>query len=281
MKQKNKRGGWLFFLFAIGLFCLQMGYFFLHSRYFIEYVDNRIFYVINILIVVFMALSIRLLLTVYKKWWLVSIASILILIQVNLLVNHSSRIKQIVSISPDLRNVLVVKENRETGDASYYRSHYGIFARQKENLPYKTKGEYQAEWLANDVAAVTYKAANDTIHQYIGTYGDRNGGISHSYVGPSIQGQWEEGNVRVISAPEGISIHKDGSVENYDWEHIVQFGTLAVVLVKNNEAVWTIALNDNFKSHSNEAAPPSGEIILYKATMENTEPIILKYVSAI
>ena len=52
MKQisKNRKiAGWLFFLFAIGLFCIQMGYFLLRSKYDVEYADNRIFYVINII----------------------------------------------------------------------------------------------------------------------------------------------------------------------------------------------------------------------------------------
>ena len=67
-------------------------------------------------------------------------------------------------------------------------------------------------------------------------------------------------------------------MESYDWENIVQFGTIAVVLMKNNEAEWTIALNENFKSNSNEPAPPSGEITIYKATMDKNEPIRLEYV---
>ena len=53
--------------------------------------------------------------------------------------------------------------------------------------------------------------------------------------------------MRLISAPEGITIDYNGEMESYDWENIVQFGTIAVVLTKNNEAEWTIALNENFK----------------------------------
>ncbi|MEH7009447.1 hypothetical protein V7087_01285 [Neobacillus niacini] len=72
MKQTNNRrkkiSGWLFFIIAIMLFCIQMGYFFLHSRYNVEYADNRIFFVINIIVFVSMFFSIILLLTLTKKW---------------------------------------------------------------------------------------------------------------------------------------------------------------------------------------------------------------------
>ncbi|MEH7009446.1 hypothetical protein V7087_01280 [Neobacillus niacini] len=136
------------------------------------------------------------------------------------------------------------------------------------------------KWLEKDIAAVTYIATDNKIHQYIGTYGDRNGGSSYSYVGPSIHGQWEGDNVRVTSASEGITIDNNGEIESYDWESIVQFGTIAIILMKKNEAQWSIALNENFKSNSNDPIPPSGEITIYKATMNDNEPITLEYESS-
>ncbi len=200
------------------------------------------------------------------------------------MINHSKRINHIVSISSDFKNVLVIKENRATGQAIYYRTYYGIFARPKETLPYRTIGEFKVKWLEKDIAAVTYKDSIHSIHQYIGTYGDRNEG-SYSYVGPSIHGKWQAGSVRMISDSEGITIDNNGEVESYDWKNIVQFGTIAIVLMKNNEATsmnnneaqWTIALNENFNSNSNSSIPPSGEITLYKATMDINEPLKLGY----
>ncbi|MDR7077368.1 hypothetical protein J2Y03_002392 [Neobacillus niacini] len=195
------------------------------------------------------------------------------------MINHSSKTKHIVSISPDLKHLFVIKENRALGLSTYYRTYYGIFARQKESLPYKTNGEFKVKWIEKDIAAVTYQTPNWKIHQYIGTYGDRNGGHSYSYVGPSIHGQWQWENVRVTSATEGISIDYNGEMERYAWENIVQFGTIAIVLTKNDQAEWTIALSANFKSNSNEPIPPSGEIILNKATIGKNEPIRLEYVA--
>ncbi|MEH7114685.1 hypothetical protein V7124_20350 [Neobacillus niacini] len=284
MKQisKNRKiAGWLFFLMAIGLFCIQMGYFVLRVKYDVEYADNRIFFLLNILIVIFMGVALFLLLSVTKKWKVIitSIIVMIVVLQGGLLVSHSSKIKHVVSISPDFRHVNVIKENRMLGRATYYRTYFGIFARPKEELPYNTKGAFKVKWLEKDIAAVTYLTPDGGLHQYIGTYGDRNGGYSYSYVGPSIQGQWEWENVRVSSAPEGITIDYNGEMESFNWENTVQFGTIALVLTENNQAKWTIALNGNFKSNSNEPAPPTGEISLYKVTMDENEPIKLEFVT--
>ncbi|QGM30488.1 hypothetical protein GI482_08920 [Bacillus sp. N3536] len=281
MNRKYKKiGGWLFFLMAIGLFSVQMGYFFLKSRYVIEYVDNRFFYVINILIVLAIFLSLFLLLAVNKKWKMiiVSITVVILFIQGVFITIHSYQTKHILSISPDFKNVVVIKEDRKAKQAKYYRSYYWIFAREKEILPYKTKSEFKVKWVEKDIAAVTYKSADSKIHQYIGTYGGRDEG-SYSYVGPSIAGQWQGDNAMVISSLDGITVVHNGKTEKFKWDSVVQFGTLAVVLVQNNEATWMIGLSENFNSNSNELIPPSGEIVLYEATMNNNDPITLKYLS--
>jgi hypothetical protein len=278
----KKSGGWLLFLAAIGLFCLQMGYLFLHSRYDVEYTDTRLFYILNLLIIACMTASILLLYSFSKKvkWIIASITTVLVLLQAGLLVHHIDQTNQVTSLSPDWKHLFVIKENRETGEAVHYRTSYWLFARPKESLPYMTSGEFKVKWLEKDIAALTYKADDGTIHQYIGTYGDREGGVSYSYVGPSIQGTWEGKNARVISTTEGITIDNNGEMKRYDWDSVIQFGTLAVVLLRNNQAHWTIALNEDFKSNSNEPAPPSGTITLYKATMDHVESVTLKYVSS-
>ncbi len=147
----------------------------------------------------------------------------------------------------------------------------------KKKLPYQTNGKMKVEWLANDVAAVTYKTADHKTQQFIGTYGDRGSGRSYYYVGAEIHGKWEGGNAEVISDQEGITVTQNGETELFDWDHIQQFGTLAVVLMKDDEAVWTISLNENFKVDSAASTPPSGNISLYKATMKENKPITLQF----
>lgn len=276
----KKITGRILFILSIALFVFQMGYLFLHASYELEYTDNRLFYVFNILMVAGMAASIFLLFSIPKKWRIISYvtAGILILLQGGLILNHSQQTKQIVSFSPDMKNQFVLKEDIKTGEAVYYRTYYRIFARPKEVLPYKTQGQFKLKWLENDIAALTYQAANKSIHQYIGTYGARDSDISYTYVGPTIQGKWQGNGARIDSRPDGISVNYNGKSGQYSWDNVVQFGTIAIVLMRDGEAEWTIGLNENFQSHSNDPLPPSGEITLYRASMDRVEPIRLTFV---
>ena len=281
MKQNTSKWkkvmGWMLFLVAIGFFCMQIGYLVLHERFQVEYVDNRLFYIINIVCLVCLTLAILLLLQSTRKFIMIisSISALLIIGHVFLLISSNNEIKNITSISPDWKHVLSIKENMESGEAIYYRSYYGILARPKEVLPEQTIGEYQVEWLAEDVGAVTYKAANNTTQQFIATYGDRGSGISYYYVGAQTHGNWQGDNVELVSGPEGITVTENGEAEIFQWDDIHQFGTLAIVLKKNGEAAWTIALHENFQVDTGTIEANEGNILLYKATMENAEPIVL------
>lgn len=284
MKQTNKSTriiGWILFVFAIGFFCLQMGYFYVHANYQAEYVDNRIFYLVNILFVICIALAMWLLLHTKKRWKQIGVgvvAVIFMIANVVLMVNSNKQVKNRTSISPDLKHVFSVKEDIESGEAVYYRSYFNILARPTEKLPYKIDEVFSMEWLANDVAALTYGAPDNTIHLFVGTYGSRDNSQSYHYVGAEMQGEWADGNTRVVSNTDGISVSKNGETESFDWDHIVQFGTLTVVLMNDNEAAWTISLNKNFESNTNASIPPSGDITLYKAAMEKNKPVTLHYV---
>lgn len=281
MKQNTSKWkkvmGWMLFLVAIGFFCMQIGYLVLHERFQVEYVDNRLLYIINIVCLVCLTLAILLLLQSTRKFIMIisSISALLIIGHVFLLISSNNEIKNITSISPDWKHVLSIKENMESGEAIYYRSYYGILARPKEVLPEQTIGEYQVEWLAEDVGAVTYKAANNTTQQFIATYGDRGSGISYYYVGAQTHGNWQGDNVELVSGPEGITVTENGEAEIFQWDDIHQFGTLAIVLKKNGEAAWTIALHENFQVDTGTIEANDGNILLYKATMENAEPIVL------
>ncbi|WP_164670158.1 hypothetical protein [Virgibacillus doumboii] len=274
--------GWILLLSAITFFCLQMGYLFAAARYQVEYIDNQIFYVVNMLCIICLLIALLLLLTLTKKLkFIVSgVGVVFIIVNAVLLLNSNQHIKNITSISPDWNQVLSIKMNVESGVAVYYRSYYGILARPKEKLPYEAEGNFKVEWLADDIAAVTYKAENNTMQQFIATYGDRGSGRSYYYVGAEIHGQWQAGDTKVVSDTEGISVTVNGKTDTFGWDNIKQFGTLAVVLKKNDEAVWTIGLNENFEVHSDPAEPTVGNITLYKATMEDNQPITLDYKGA-
>jgi hypothetical protein len=267
--------GWILLLLAMGLFTVQIGYLFLQTRLPFEYVDDRVFYLINILCALCIGGASFLLLSLTIRLKIIGFSVIGLFILVNGVQLVSQKEKSIISISPNFKHVLVIKENSKTGDSRYYRTYYGILARPKENLPFQAKGEWKVDWLANDVAAVTYKATNDTLQSFIGTYGDRGNGLSYYYVGAEIHGQWVGEDMKVVSHTDGISITQNGVTEEFDWDHIEQFGTLAIVLKKNEEAVWTISLNESFQVDSNAIKETVGEISLYKTTLEKNHPVIL------
>lgn len=284
MKQKNKLMqmlGWLLFLIAIGFFCLQMGYFYVHARFQVEYIDNRIFYIVNIICIICLATAMMLLLKMTKKWFIIvaSIVFLFTIVNATLLKQGNQQVKNVTSIAPDFKHVLSIKEDTIRQKAIYYRSYFKILARPKEKLPHQTDSKFKVKWLANDVAAVTYQTADGSLHQFIGTYGDRGGGTSYYYVAPEIQGKWKGENEDVISDTEGVSVTVNNKTTSYDWDHIQQFGTLAVVLINDEEeAEWTIALNEDFQVHSDGSIPQTGSISLYEATMKKNNSMVLDYV---
>ncbi len=273
---------WLFLLAAIGLFCLQIGYLLVHDRFQVEYIDNRLFYIINIIIVICLYLAILLLFTFTKRVKVIGAAvlGVFMAVQFVLLMQSNKEIKNIVSISPDFQHVFSVKENVQSGEALYYRSYYGILARPKEDLPRRiSDDEYDVKWLADDVAAFTYQTNEGHVQQFIGTYGDRDDGLSYYYVGAEMQGVWQDGDMEVVSDTEGIRVTENGETALFEWDQIEQFGTLAIVLQQDQEAAWTIALNKDFKMRTNTPDPPSGSISLYKAAIGNEKSHHLKFKS--
>lgn len=272
--------GWLLFIVAVGFFCMQLGYLFVHERFEVEYFDNRLFYIINIIFIVCLFPAILLLVRLAKRYKITvaSIVVVFIIAHVVLLVGSSKDMNHVTSVSPDFKHVLSIKENVDSGEAIYYRTYYGILARPKERLSGIAAGDFKVKWLVDDVAAVTYQTA-DGIQQFIGTYGDRGSGRSYYYVGAEIHGKWQGENIEVVSNTEGITVKKGNKAETFSWANVEQFGTLAIVLKKTTEAAWTISLNENFEVHSDASKPTVGTISLYKATMNKNEPITLRYVA--
>lgn len=269
--------GWILFLLAATLFCLQLTYLFVHSKYQAEYTDSRLFYVVNILCLVFLYFALTLLLEKFTKTILAVIGTI-VLVQIGLLVHMNQEVRHIISLSANKQHVFSVKEDLKSGEVVYYRTNYGIFSRPKEVLPNPIEGEAKVEWLANDIAALTYQSVDNKVEHFVATYGDRKNGVSYYNVGAEFHGVWKGTNVEVKSGTEGISINENGETELFKWEDIQQYGTLAVVLKRNNLPIWTISLNENFIVHSDSTEPIVGNISLYKVTMDQNSPVILEYV---
>ncbi|HBI02670.1 MAG TPA: hypothetical protein DDY49_01400 [Paenibacillaceae bacterium] len=82
------------------------------------------------------------------------------------------------------------------------------------------------------------------------------------------------------TSSEGITVTENGQKELFSWDNIQQYGTLAIVLKKNNETRWTISLNENFVVQADVSKPKKGNISLYKVTMDQNQPVILQYVAS-
>lgn len=264
---------------SIVFFCMQIVFLYINANFQVEYIDNRLFYIINMTLAICLLISIYFLIKQSKKLKVTYsiILIIFIVSQIIMVIISEQKISNMTSISPDFKHVFSIKENVKTGESLYYRSYYGILAKPKEKLPYHKVGNFKVEWIEKDIAAITYKTAEETIQQYIGTYGDRGDGVSYYYVGAEIHGVWSGENIEVVSNTEGISVTENGHKELFSWDSIEQFGTLAIVLKRENQAIWTIGLHTNFEVQSNSTKPAVGNISLYKATMSKIEPVRLHF----
>lgn len=93
MKNRNRIQfilGGLFFLVALGLFLIQMGYLLLHNRLQMEYIDNRLFYIINISIVISIFLGGFILFSFTRKFKAIASSLIGIFIVVNIVLLYQS-----------------------------------------------------------------------------------------------------------------------------------------------------------------------------------------------
>ncbi|OCA90528.1 hypothetical protein A8F94_01185 [Bacillus sp. FJAT-27225] len=68
MNKGRTISGVMLFLVSLGIFILQLVYFYANKRLGIEFIDNRLFYVINVSCAFFLALSLWLTLSPAKKW---------------------------------------------------------------------------------------------------------------------------------------------------------------------------------------------------------------------
>ncbi|GAA0422438.1 hypothetical protein GCM10008934_11020 [Virgibacillus salarius] len=94
------------------LFCLQIGYLIVHDRFQVEYIDNRLFYMINIVCVACLFLANILLLRITKRFKIIgsSIIFLFIAVHVVLLVDSNKQVNNITSVSPDFKHVLSIKK---------------------------------------------------------------------------------------------------------------------------------------------------------------------------
>lgn len=282
LKQRGKKTFALlsvvFLVLALFSFLLQMAYLTVGSQFELEYVYDWFFYAVNGCIILFICAGLAFFF--HKKKGVQIVVGLVgaALMICNIVAGCMAPTRHsIVSLSPSGEDLLVLKEE-SSGKTVLYRNRFLIFAQPREQFPYTVTGDPKIQWLANDVCAVTYQSTDQSVHQYVSTYGDRGNGISYYYVLNAIQGQWTLADKNIAGwhlevNKQGVFIKNGTIVEYYDWDSCVQFGTLAVSLCENGLPKWTIVLDDNSSLDQNDLLEKGSTITLCQVSMEKTAPL--------
>ena len=277
-KVKRKAGSIIFFALAVLLIIMQITYFIYNRNSNYEYIADWMLYTTNAIILIFIFLSVFFLFRGKKTTILISsiILSVLFCFNLILMMLYGFANTSIVTLSPDIQNITILKQDNETGEVTVYRNSILLFARLYEQLPDTVEGEVKTQWLTSDVCTVTYKDNKNVLHQYVGTYGDRGNGAYYYTVSDVIRGKWAfdsyNTNDKTITTDEtGITIKDGDTTLVYDYEDCVQYGTLAVVLCRDGLPEWTIALNEDCKVVSGlHILDDDGTITLCAVSAEET-----------
>ena len=259
---------------------LQISYLLLLKPYYYQYASDILFYIINEIIIVTLGLIFLILVNIKKNFVknvvICVLLIILTIINVAFMINNGFENKWIIEFSKDFSSELVLKRNKKTGEITYYKNTKGLFVKDEEILSNEVE-EIKTQWLTNDICSITYKDKKGNLQEFVATYGDRGNGRSYYYVINSIMGEWQEFSQygdenKVIVDSKGITIVKDGKEELFSYEESKQYGTIAVVLYKNNNPCYVIALNEDCKlDEQTNIVKKGGTITLLEISMDITK----------
>ena len=252
LRSRNKIASVIFALAAVLLIVMQITYFIYNQKSGYEYIADWMLYAVNAVILLCLFLAVLFGSRQSSAAVPISAALLAVLFCANLvlMLMFGFATTSIVSISPDVRHITVLKQNNETGEVTVYRNNILLFARRYEPLSDTVDGDIKMQWLADDVCTVTYEDTDSALHQYVATYGDRGDGIYYYEVAGVIRGQWalsshNTDDQKITIDETGITIKDGDQTQLYAYNDCVQFGTLALVLCRDDVPEWTIALDDN------------------------------------
>lgn len=277
--------GCLLFLGAAGLISVQVWTLVRGRELGLEYIMKVIPYVINAAAVFFLwagGMCIGKLRPIWKRKSSVAAAVILFVGGIAVCPFLFPSQREVVDLAPDFSNVMRLKID-ENGRAVFYRQRGLLFGVQADVFPFTVKDDVKVQWLENDVCALTYESTEDhQVHQFVATYGDRNGAVSYYYVVNAAYGSWQaedqgENYKLEVGTGEngGINIETPEGKEHYEFEECLQYGTLAVVF-PSDDPKWTLVLNqDCVLEEGGSKIEEGGTVTLCKVAMEKTAPIIM------
>ena len=265
-------------VFIISLI-LQIVYLSILKKHNYEYVTDVMEYIINQIIILSATSSVIFLIRKKKVNLIIStIAVIFTIINIAFMCNNGLKNKSIVSFSRDFSNELVLKIDKDTGAIKLYKNaKLFIFAKENEQLDYEVTGKIKKQWIEKDICGITYKDKNNKLREYVVTYGDRGDGISYYYVANSLLGNWQVFTTngkptQMLADSNGIKITKDGKSELFEYDKCKQYGTIALVLYKNEVPKYVIGLDKNCKiDDKTNIIKKDGTITLAEVSMNKTK----------
>lgn len=278
--QKAKKNiGIISLIIFLILAIMQCVYLIVLKRYEFEYIIDNLLYIINQIIIICGSISALFLLNKnnIKNIAIYIVFFILTLVNIAFMIKNTSDKKSIIDFSNNFSNQLVMKQDTKTGDTVVYKNvKLFIYARPKEKLSYEVKGDIKRQWLTNDICNVTYTDKDGNLREYVATYGDRGNGTSYYNVLPTLIGDWVNLNTsdsmtKLNSNNKGIIIQKEDKIEKFKNSDCKQFGTIALVLYKNDVPRYVVALNEDCKlDDKTDIIKKGGTISLIEVSMKNT-----------
>lgn len=275
----KKRIGITSIIVFIILLILQIVYLIILKRHNYEYVVDVMEYIINQIIILSATSSIVLLIKKKKVNAIIYIMAVIsTIINIAFMCNNGLKNKSVVSFSKDFSNELILKIDKNTGSIKLYKNaKLFIFAKESEQFDYELTGKIKKQWIENDICGITYKDKNNRLREYVVTYGDRGDGISYYYVINTLLGNWQVFTTngkptQMLVDNKGIKITKDGKCELFEYDKCKQYGTIALVLYKNEVPKYVIGLDKNCKIDSEtNIIKKDGTITLAEISMDKTK----------
>ena len=279
VQKVKKRIGVISIIIFVFALILQIVYLIIFKRHNYEYVIDALEYIINQIVLLSATSSIILLLKKKKINIIIYFMAVIFTIaNIAFLCNNGLKNKSVVSFSKDFSNELILKINNDTGSIKLYRNaKLFIFAKENEQFDYELKGRIKKQWIENDICGITYKDKNNKLREFVVTYGDRGDGISYYYVANALLGNWQvftrNGKpTQMLVDSNGIKITKDDKSEIFEYNECKQYGTIALVLYKNEVPKYVIGLDKNCEiDNKTNIIKKDGTITLAEISMDKTK----------
>ena len=279
VQKVKKRIGVISIIIFVFALILQIVYLIIFKRHNYEYVIDALEYIINQIMILSATSSIILLLKKKKINIIIYFMTVIFTIaNIAFLCNNGLKNKSVVSFSKDFSNELILKINNDTGSIKLYRNaKLFIFAKENEQFDYELKGRIKKQWIENDICGITYKDKNNKLREFVVTYGDRGDGISYYYVANALLGNWQVFTTngkptQMLVDSNGIKITKDDKSEIFEYNECKQYGTIALVLYKNEVPKYVIGLDKNCEiDNKTNIIKKDGTITFAEISMDKTK----------